>query len=941
MHSSSRTLILVDLSDRAEGTALCAALGASGLGGHVLEPGRDPAKALHEELADIVLVDAGTWPALVASLPLQPRSYLVLFLAGPADHLPTYIDAGAFDCFLREGPGWQAELVAYLKALGGLRRRFVRAFSALERRYEDLVHALPDIVYELDEDSRFTFVNNSVRLLGYEPSDLAGKHFSVLLSEEDAKAVDRDQILDFFRGSQTGPALAPKLFNERRGLDRRTEGLEVKLRRNPDATGRGGDLLGSVISYGEITAAGEYATQAGGGFVGSVGVIRDITLRRKSEEMLRKLFQAVDQLAVGVLVADRNFLVEYVNPAFLRLSGKGPEEVLGLDLFSLLEFPAERAAEIRRLVSEGLDARDESALRGRGPEPAWVACHASPVRSPEGGITHAIVTCEDVTQKRAMGELLRLSKETAEKADRAKSDFLASMSHELKSPVSSILAAARLIEMGTAEPEKRAASIIASADGLLGVLGDILDFVRFETGAAALKKFRFPLRGFVARTAEPYRLRAREKGLVFELAPVPDEVVSSDPDRLGRAFAALLSNAVSFTERGAIRVEAAVERREGNVPFLLLAVSDTGAGIPPEDQGRIFQPFVQLASPYTKSGGAGIGLSLARNIVRALGGEIRVGSEPGRGSTFSILAPVGELELGGVGQAAGEAAPAAADAADAAAAAAAVHAVPKPEGGAPAGRTAGEAAASPAADLATARSRTYRILLVDDNEVSLAYMAALLENAGHRVSTATSGAVALGLAEERPPDAAILDIQMPGMSGIELGRRLRAYAGDAYDPRLPLVALTAFDPAEVSRGGVDFAGIFPKPSDLNRILSTVDAAVDAVDDAIRAESPPAALAGPRGSPGPAAQERAEAAVPGLFARLSGAVAAGEQEGARLAARELEVAFGRLGAEGALASLRRLLLALPREDATVVASRLARLAAAWSRRGPAEPPEDLG
>ncbi len=935
MNPSSRTLILIDLSDRAEGTALCAALGASGLGGHVLEPGRDPAKALHEELADIVLVDAGTWPALVASLPLQPRSYLVLLLAGPADHLPTYVDAGAFDCFLREGPAWQAELVAYLKALGGLRRRFARAFGALERRYEDLVHALPDIVYELDEDSRFTFVNNSVRLLGYEPSDLAGKHFSVLLSEEDAKAVDRDQILDFFRGSQTGPALAPKLFNERRGLDRRTEGLEVKLRRNPEATGRGGDLLGSVISYGEITAAGEYATQAGGGFIGSVGVIRDITLRRKSEEMLRKLFQAVDQLAVGVLVADRNFLVEYVNPAFLRLSGKGPEEVLGVELFSLLEFSAERAAEIRRLVSEGLDARDESALRGRGPEPAWVACHASPVRSPEGGITHAIVTCEDVTQKRAMGELLRLSKENAEKADRAKSDFLASMSHELKSPVSSILAAARLIEMGTPEPEKRAASIIASADGLLGVLGDILDFVRFETGSATLKKFRFPLRGFVARAAEPHRKRALEKGLVFELAPVPDEVVSSDPDRLGRAFAALLSNAVSFTERGAVRVEAAIERREGNVPFLLLAVSDTGAGIPPEDQGRIFQPFVQLASPYTKSGGAGIGLSLARNIVRALGGEIRVGSEPGRGSTFSILAPVGELELGGAAQPAGEAAPATGGQAA--------------EGGTAAAAADGEAAARPAAGPAPGPApgpppgpaRTYRLLLVDDNEVSLAYMATLLENAGHRVSTATSGAVALGLAEERPPDAAILDIQMPGMSGIELGRRLRAYAGDVYDPRLPLVALTAFDPAEVSRGGVDFAGIFPKPSDLHRLLSTIDAAVDAVDDAVRAESAPAPLASPRGSPGPAAQERAEAAVPGLFARLSGAVAAADQEGARLAARELEVAFGRLGAEGALASLRRLLLALPREDGAVVASRLARLAAAWSRRGAAAPPEALG
>ena len=239
------------------------------------------------------------------------------------------------------------------------------------------------------------------------------------------------------------------------------------------------------------------------------------------------------------------------------------------------------------------------------------------------------------------------------------------------------------------------------------------------------------------------------KGIGFEVGAIPDETLRSDPDRLGRAFAAVLDNAVTFTERGKVRVDASIERREGNVPYLTLTVADTGPGILPEDQGRIFSPFVQLASPYTKRGGAGIGLSLARNIVRALGGEVRLQSDVGRGSVFTHPRACGRSPgQAGTGQ--------------------------RP-----------------------IERRAYRLLVVDDNEVNLEYMAAILANAGHRAVTAASGAEALRLLEEAPPDAAILDIQMPGMSGIELGRKIRDYAGDRYDPTLPLVALTAFDPEEV------------------------------------------------------------------------------------------------------------------------------------------------
>ncbi len=917
MDKQDQLTVLISTPDEAERGLLAEAIRAVGLKpalargaeGLVATEWAEALDAtLRAESADFFLVDAGQWIEIRDLLPLPPRSYLVVILLSPEKEgsAPNLLEAGGFDYLLRGGELWTERVGGYFQALAALKRRFVGAFSSLERRYENLVHSLPDIVYELDDEGRFTFINNSVRLLCYDPADLVGRHFSVLLNEEDASVVDRDTVLELFKGARTGPALSPKLFNERRAIDRRTENLEVRLRRKSGTRAGLDDMIATVISYGEVTAAGEYLLPEGEvpSFVGSVGVIRDITLRRKSEEMLRELYQAVDQFNAGVLVADRNFRVEYVNPTFFRISGLVPQDVLGSELFSFFDIDAKQAEEFRSLVLGGFDVRDEVHIKprlgsaerrsagasspggesGSAAAGSWTAIHASPVRSPAGSVTHAILICEDISRRKAMEELVDMAREEAERANKAKSDFLASMSHELKSPVASVLAAARLIEMGSPEPERRASAIIASAQGLLDVLGDILDFVRFETGTGSVRRYAFPLAAFVARACEPARAAAEAKGLEFALAPVPDETILSDPDRLQRALAALLDNAVTFTERGFVRVDAAVEHRSGNVPHLLLTVADSGEGIPPEDQGRIFSPFVQLASPYTKRGGAGIGLSLARNIVRALGGEIRLHSEPAKGSAFTILLPVGEP--------------------------------------------------APAPSAAPGPERVYRLLVVDDNEVNLEYMAAILANAGHRADTASSGAEALRLLEKRPPDCAILDIQMPGMSGIELGRAIRGYSGNRYDSGLPLIALTAFDPEEVARSGVDFDAVFAKPVDVPKLLARMDEAVD-FRERLDSETYRSTWSSRWTELGQVIAT-ADTDVPRLLEDVDAAAKAGRIDAVRTIARELDSIFSHLAMERAGSSLRRLVLALEDEDRAVALSRATRLAAAWAslRAGPA-------
>jgi CheY-like chemotaxis protein len=228
------------------------------------------------------------------------------------------------------------------------------------------------------------------------------------------------------------------------------------------------------------------------------------------------------------------------------------------------------------------------------------------------------------------------------------------------------------------------------------------------------------------------------------------------------------------------------------------------------------------------------------------------------------------------------------------------------------------------APVSQAAHRAYRLLVVDDNEVNLEYMAAILTNAGHRAVTAVSGAEALLLLEKASPDAAILDIQMPGMSGIELGRKIRGYGGGRYDPTLPLVALTAFDPEEVARSGVDFDGVFDKPVDVTKLLAFLDGAVD------KREAPSAGSFAEywetRIGEGARALAAARAEVPKLAGRVRSAVDSGDGDALKEAARALGAILSRLGDERDAAALRRLVLAFPEEDRAVVACRADRIAA---------------
>jgi len=735
--------------------------------------------------------------------------------------LPQAIAAAGFP-LLRQcsEPRPYAEVAAWVNGVvASLSRAGCRRDSVdYGQRYEDLVQALPDIVYELDVDGVITFINDSVSMLGYVPGDLIGKHYSVLLHDEDAAAVDRDRVLVDYVGYRTGVALSPKLFNERRSIERRTTDLEVRLKRKRGAKNGPPELIGSVISYGEISSAGEYGRDGAKEFKGSVGIIRDVTLRRKSEETLRKLYQAIDQLGSCVFVLNHAFEVEYVNPAFFMLTGFAPPDVIGGNVFRFLAFLPDKVDAIRKRVQDGFEARDEVLVPRMGGGQFWASLSLAPVRTPSGAITHAIAVMDDISSRRSMDELLQGARREAEEASRAKSRFISSMTHELHTPIAGIMAAARSLQ-GCGGQGDPAALILDNAQRLLDILSGILDYVRSESDDLAVRRVSFQLGPFLERACGPHRAAAEGKGLSFSVEADSGESVESDPDRLGRVVEILLDNAVRYTGSGSIRVTARIERLEGNVPHLIVHVADTGPGIADQDRERVFKPFSKTERALRDaSGGSGVGLALARNIMQVLGGEVRLDSRHGAGCDFSLILP-----------------------------------------------TASPVRAEPpgAAD--------YTLLLVDDNEVNLEYMRTLVENRGYRVLSAESAAEAFRALEAHYVDACILDIQMPGYSGIELAKAIRAYAGPRYSPDMPLFAMTAHDTAALGEDAGLFAAVFPKPTDIARLSDAVVATMAEQDRAASAAFPMAFCATGFGRTAAVARMRleVESAMTALTLALSG------------------------------------------------------------------------
>jgi PAS domain S-box-containing protein len=380
------------------------------------------------------------------------------------------------------------------------------------------------------------------------------------------------------------------------------------------------------------------------------GIIIDVTEERGREEKLARAVFIIEQSPNSIIILGRNGTVEYANPMFTRMTGLTQEETAGKNL--LLPGVDSALERLREPVSAAVRSASEwtgevQGLRKNG-APFWERLTVSPVFA-FGRVINYVCVSMDITGRKNAEEELRLAKEAAESGARVKSEFLATMSHEIRTPMNGVIGMAHLLMSSGLNPVQKSytETIMASGESLLRIINDILDFSKFESGAVKIEKAPFGLARCVEDAIDIFATRAAAKNIdiINLVSPALPKVVISDENRLRQTLVNLIGNSVKFTERGEIVVSAAPGPGKNIIEF---TVSDSGIGIRHEDLGRLFNTFTQLDSSLKRRfEGAGLGLVISKKIVEAMGGSIRVESEPGKGSkfTFTIAAePASEAD---------------------------------------------------------------------------------------------------------------------------------------------------------------------------------------------------------------------------------------------------------------------------------------------------------
>ncbi len=599
----------------------------------------------------------------------------------------------------------------------GERVRAEKELQESRELFRTLSDASPVGIFRADAQGRCIYANaRMLEMTGLAEEEIFGEGWRQALHP-----ADRDRVVESW---MSAAKCGDEFMDDHRFLDRNGRSLSVVVHAKPLPL-----MDGQPQGY--------------------VGVVTDITERQKAEEALRRAElryrTLVEQLPAITYIAEfgESGRWSYVSPQIETLLGFSPKEWTGDPALWQQQMYEEDRQRVLREENQarqtGQVFRAEYRMRARDGRMVWFR---------DEGVVLASETQEsepllqgvmyDITKQKKVEEVLQAAREAAETANRAKTEFLANMSHEIRTPMNGILGMTELALETDLSPEQRDYISMAksSADALLEIIDDVLDFSKIEAGRIELERAPFSLHECIEHALQPVTIRALQKGLELGWetdSAVPDELIG-DSTRLRQVLLNLAGNAVKFTKKGEVVIRAQLAWKDSAEAAVKFTVADTGIGIPPEKQQRIFEAFSQADMSTTREyGGTGLGLSISARLVHLMGGAIELESEPEKGSRFFFT-----IRFGTVCR----------------------SFLPSPKA---------------SRELLLAGKR---VLAVDDSVVNRKMLEQLFRRWNMDAQFASNGWEALDLfraaeSQGNPFDACVLDFQMPGMDGLGLVTRLR------------------------------------------------------------------------------------------------------------------------------------------------------------------------
>lgn len=635
------------------------------------------------------------------------------------------------------------------------RKKTLDALQASEQRFRAVVESLGEGLFITGRDDVVSYANPRVEAItGYAPDEFLGRRAYEILLPKEAHAAAAARNSQRFEG--------------------RSEQYEVRC----------------LHKDGHDIWLDNHATplrDAGGQVIGTLGAFTDVTKRKLAAQELERqrdfAMTVMNTIGQGLTVVDADWRFSYVNPAYARITGYAPDQLIGR---SPLEFVAEEDRDRLEAVKTSRLGADittyESKVRRSDGELVDVLITGVP-RFEEDVFVGTISVITDITERKKAEQELKSAKTSAEGANRAKSEFLSRMSHELRTPLNAILGFAQLLELDDlpGDQQESVDRILKAGRHLLDLINEVLDISRIEAGNLSLSLEPVALFNVAQDAVQLIQPLAAEKNIRVELSAslAGEPEVTADLQRLKQVLLNLLSNAVKYNRPGG---EVTLRCCSAAAGHLRLEVRDSGPGLHESLLARLFTPFDRLGAEETEVEGSGIGLALTKRLVEAMGGEISVTSEVCAGTSFFVDLPL---------------------------AAGAQAALPEPP------------PAVPAVDITPAAQRSI-IVYIEDNLSNLVLVEKLLARLHHiELLTAMQGRLGLELVQQQRPDLVLLDLHLPGLGGAEVLERLKA---DPATCDIPVVILSAdATPKQINaltaRGALAY---LTKPINVQELLGVVE-----------------------------------------------------------------------------------------------------------------------